>query len=78
MICTFTAIHHCCDVFENFQNKCIETYEPDPAQFLSAPRLSWQTVLQKTKVKPELSIDIQTKLMAEKGIIGGIFPFIHR
>ena len=25
------------DVFEHFRNKCIEIYELDPAQFLSAP-----------------------------------------
>ena len=30
------------DVFENFTNKCIEIYEPDPAHFLSAPGLAWQ------------------------------------
>ena len=28
------------DVFENFRNKCIEIYELDPAQFLSAPGLA--------------------------------------
>ena len=31
------------DVFENFRNKCIEIYELDPAHFLSAPELAWQT-----------------------------------
>ena len=25
------------DVFENFRNRCINTYELDPAHFLSAP-----------------------------------------
>ena len=25
------------DIFENLRNKCIETYELDPAHFLSAP-----------------------------------------
>ena len=29
------------DVFENFRNKCIETYGLDPAHFLSAPGLAW-------------------------------------
>ena len=29
------------DVFENFRNKCTETYELDPAHFLSAPGLAW-------------------------------------
>ena len=28
------------DIFENFRNKCIETYELDPAGFLSAPGLT--------------------------------------
>ena len=28
------------DVFENFRNKCIEIYELDPAQILSAPGLA--------------------------------------
>ena len=38
-------------VFENFRNKCIETYKLDPAHFLSAPGLAWQACLKKTKVK---------------------------
>ena len=29
------------DIFENFLNKCIETYELDPAHSLSAPELAW-------------------------------------
>ena len=28
------------DVFENFRNKCIEIYELDPANFLTAPGLA--------------------------------------
>ena len=36
------------DVFENFRNKCIEIYELDPAYFLSAPGLAWQSCLKKT------------------------------
>ena len=37
------------DVFENFRNKSIETYELDPAHSLSAPRLAWQACLKKQK-----------------------------
>ena len=37
------------DVFENFRNKCIEIYELDPAHFFSAPRLTWQVCLKKSK-----------------------------
>ena len=32
-------------VFENFKNKCIETYELNPAHSLSAPGLAWQACL---------------------------------
>ena len=30
------------DVFNNFQNICLEKYELDPARCFSAPRLAWQ------------------------------------
>ena len=60
------------DVFENFRDKCIERYELDPAHFLSAPGLAWQACLTKTKVELELLTNIDTLLMAEKGIRGGI------
>ena len=32
------------DVFEKFKEKCLEIYELDPAHFLYAPGLSWQTI----------------------------------
>ena len=55
------------DIFENFRNKCVETYETDPAHFSSAPG-----------VKLELSTDIDMLLMIEKGIRNGICHAIHR
>ena len=58
------------DVFENFRNKRIEIYELDPAHFLSAPGLAWQTCLKKTGVELELVTDIDMLLMIEKGIRG--------
>ena len=66
------------DVFENFRNKCIEIYELDPAHFLSATGLAWQTCLKKTKVELELLTDIDMLLMVEKGTRGGICQAIHR
>ena len=30
------------DIFQNFRNMCLEIYELDPANFLSAPGLAWQ------------------------------------
>ena len=41
------------DIFQNFRNKCIETYELDPAHLLSAPGLAWQACLKKTGVELE-------------------------
>ena len=52
------------DAFENFRNKCIEIYELDFANFLSAPGLSWQACLKEL----ELLTDIDILLMVEKGI----------
>ena len=66
------------DVFENFRNKCIEIYKLDPAHFLSAPGLSWQACLKKTKVELELLTDIDMLLMVEKGTRGWICQAIHR
>ena len=66
------------DVFKNFRNKCIEIYGLDPAHFLSAPGLAWQTCLKKTKIKLELLTDIDMQLMVEKGTRGGICQAIHK
>ena len=66
------------DVIERFRNKCIEIYELDPAQFLSAPGLAWQACLKNTGVNLELLTDIDMLLMVEKGIRGGICKAIHR
>ena len=66
------------DVFENFRNTCIKVYELDPAHFLSAPGLAWQTCLKKTGVELELLTDNDMLLMVEKGIRGGICHAIHR
>ena len=35
------------DVFENFQNMCLEIYELDPARFISAPGSAWQAALKR-------------------------------
>ena len=66
------------DIFENFRNMCIKVYELDPAHFLSAPGLAWQTCLKKTEVKLELLTDVDMLLMVEKGIRGGICHRIYR
>ena len=66
------------DVFEKFRNMCIKVYELDPAHFLSAPGLAWQTCVKNTEVKLELLTDVDMLLMVEKGVRGGICHAIHR
>ena len=56
---------------------CLEIYEPDPAQFLTAPGLAWQAALNKTKVKLDFLTDIDMLLMVKKGIRGGICHAIY-
>ena len=56
----------------------LEIQELHPAKFLSAPGLSWQGALKKTKVKLDLLTDIDMLLVDEKGIRGGICHLIYR
>ena len=51
---------------------CLEIYELDPAHFLYASELVWQTALNTMKVKLNLLTDIDALLMVEKGIRGKI------
>ena len=66
------------DVFENFINEFIKTYELDPAQFLSAPGLAWQACLKKGEIELELFNDIDMLLMVDEVIGGGICHAIHK
>ena len=59
------------NVFENFRDNCIDNYELDPAQFLSAPGLTWHACLKKTGVELELLTDNDMLLKFEKRIRGG-------
>ena len=56
------------DVFENFRDKCLDIDKLDPAYFLSAPGLSWQSGLKMTKQKLELLTDENMLLLFKKGI----------
>ena len=66
------------DVLESFRDKCIQIYELDPASFLSAPGLAWQSCLKKTKVELELLTDNDMLIMFEEGTQGGMFQAAHR
>ena len=56
----------------------LKIYELDPAKFLSAPGLAWQSALKKTKVKLDLSTDIGMLLMVGKVIKGEICHSIYQ
>ena len=66
------------DVFENFRDKCIKTFELDPAHFLSTPGFAWKACLKKTNVKLELLTDNDMLLTFEKGIRGGMCQITYR
>ena len=51
---------------------CLKTYELDPVRFFSAPGLTWQAAVRKTKLKLDLLADIDMLLMVEKGLRGRI------
>ena len=56
----------------------LDIHEPDLAKFLSTLGLAWQAASKKTKVKLDLSTDIDRLLMVEKGIRKGICHSIHQ
>ena len=66
------------DVSENFRDKSIETYELDPAHFLSAAGLAWQACLKKTEVELEVLTDNDMLIMFEEGIRGGMSQATYR
>ena len=64
------------DVFESFWDKCLDIL--DPAYFLSAPGLSWQSGLKMTGQTLELLSHEYMLLLYEKRIRGGICEAITK
>ena len=59
-------------MFESFRDMCIEIYDLDPTNFLTAAGLAWQAYLKKAGEKLELLTNYDMLLMVEKGIRGSI------
>ena len=59
------------DVFENFRDLCLKSYEIDPAYCYSAPGLSWNAGLKHTGIELELLPDKDMLDMIMDGIRGG-------
>lgn len=60
------------DIFENFRNICISTYDLDPAHYYTSPGLSWDAMLKYTKIEMELLTDIDMINFIKDGVRGGL------
>ena len=60
------------DVFDNFRKTCIEYYDLDPTNCLTAPSLAWNAMLLQTKAKLELLHDHDMLNVIEKMKRGGL------
>lgn len=60
------------EVFENFRQICMTTYELDPCQYVTAPGLSWDAMLKYTNIHLELFTDYEMIQFIKLGIRGGI------
>ena len=65
------------DIFENFRNMSLKTYEIDPDYFVSLSRFAWHACLKITGVKLELITDINMLLMIENRMHAGVYHVVR-
>ena len=66
------------DVFEKFRNNCIKNYRLCPSYYLSPPALSWDAMLNMTKVKLKPISDPHMYIFFEKDMRGGVSHISNR
>ena len=54
------------DVFETFRETSLSYYKLDPANYISAPSLSWDAMLLKTKIKLDPVTDLKIMDIIER------------
>ena len=59
-------------IFEAFRGVCLRGYYLEPVHFFSAPNLSWEVMLNTTKVELGLLSDTDMLLFCERAILCGI------
>ena len=66
------------DVFEEFRTMCLESYELDPAYYLTLPSFAWSAMLKQTGVELKLIMDPEIDLLISGSVRGGILVLSHR
>ena len=66
------------NVFENFRNICLATYDLHSALYYTAPGLAWHAALKLTNIKLDTLTDINRYLFIEQELRGGISMTTYR
>ena len=66
------------DVFEKFINNSLKNFGLCPSHYLNVPALSWDVMLNMTKVKLEFIPDPDMYIFFEKGTRGGVSYISNR
>jgi len=66
------------DVFENFRDICLKTFNLDASYYLTAPGFAFNAMLSYTSIKLEKLKEYSMLLMIDNGIIGGVYQSLRR
>ena len=66
------------DIFENFREMCMHTYDLDPLYYFTIPGLAYSAMLKYTGIELDIIKDIDILMTIERGIRGGICQCVTR